>query len=77
MLAPCVDKITKLTNVKKMCSSNSLKISCITDVPASGADVTLKRADGVAYKVRAGKGGTLYICVEPTALTDCFGTTFH
>ena len=66
------DKITKLTE-KKTCTVNNLKISCITNVAAAGADVSLRRSDGVEYKLRAAKGGTLYMCVEPTALTDCFG----
>lgn len=66
------EKITKLTE-KKTCTTNNLKISCITNVPAAGADVSLKRSDGVEYKVHAAKGGALYLCVEPTALTDCFG----
>jgi hypothetical protein len=66
------DKITKLTE-KKQCTVNNLKISCITNVPAAGANVSLRRADGVEYKARAAKGGTLYLCVEPKALTDCFG----
>jgi len=56
-----------------MCTTNNLKISCITNVPATGADVALKRSDGVDYKMRVAKGGTLYLCVEPTSLTDCFG----
>jgi hypothetical protein len=66
------DKITKLTE-KKTCTINNLKISCITNVPAAGADVSLRRSDGIEYKLRAAKGGTLYLCVEPAALTDCFG----
>ena len=72
--SPCSSQITKLTNdKKKMCTTNNLKISCITNVPAAGADVTLKRGDGISYKVRAAKDGGLYLCVEPEALTDCFG----
>ena len=73
---PCSTKITKLNPAKdkgKKCTSNTLKISCITNVPAAGADVALKRSDGVAYNVRVAKGGALYLCVEPAALTDCFG----
>ncbi|MBI1212755.1 MAG: hypothetical protein GC190_14925 [Alphaproteobacteria bacterium] len=66
-------KITKLTE-KKRCSTNNLKISCITNIPAAGADVSLRRSDGIEYKVRAAKGGTLYLCVEPKRLTNCFGT---
>jgi len=70
--------ISKITKGKKpeakFCTANNLKISCITNVKASGADVSLRRIDGVEYKVRAAKGGKLYLCVEPTALTDCFGT---
>jgi hypothetical protein len=75
--APCKDKITQLTPEKKTCTTNNLKISCITNVPASGAEVSLRRGDGVEYKVHAAKDGTLYLCVEPTALTDCFGTKLH
>jgi len=70
------DKIIKLTE-KKQCTTNNLRISCITNVPAAGADVTLRRGDGVEYKVRAAKGGTLYLCIEPTALTNCFGTKLN
>jgi hypothetical protein len=66
------DKIIKLTE-KRQCTTNNLKISCITNVRAAGANVTLRRGDGVEYKVRAAKGGTLHLCIEPTALTDCFG----
>jgi len=58
---------------QKFCTTNNLKISCITNVKASGANVVLQRLDGVSYRLRAAKGGTLYLCVEPTALTDCFG----
>jgi hypothetical protein len=73
---PCSTKITKLNPAKdkgRKCTSNTLKISCITNVPAAGADVALKRSDGVAYNLRVAKGGALYLCVEPAALTDCFG----
>lgn len=66
------EKITKLTE-KKTCTTNNLKISCITNVPAAGANVSLRRSDGVEYKLRAAKGDSLYLCVEPKALTDCFG----
>jgi hypothetical protein len=66
------DKIIKLTE-KRQCTTNNLKISCITNVRAAGANVTLRRGDGLEYKLRAAKGGTLYLCIEPTALTDCFG----
>lgn len=75
--APKVDKKTAHTikkfSEKKTCTVNSLKISCITDIPAAGADVSLRRSDGVEYKLRAAKGGTLYLCVDASALTDCFG----
>jgi hypothetical protein len=75
--APKVDKKTAQTikkySEKKSCTVNSLKISCITNVPAAGADVSIRRADGVEYKLRAAKGGTLYLCVDANALTDCFG----
>jgi len=75
--APHVDKKTAHSMAKysdkKTCTVNSLKISCITNVPAAGADVSIKRSDGVEYKLRAAKGGTLYLCVEANALTDCFG----
>jgi hypothetical protein len=76
----CKDEvdISKVTKGKKkpeakFCTTNNLKISCITNVPAAGANVSLRRIDGVEYKMRAAKGGTLYLCIEPTALTDCFG----
>jgi hypothetical protein len=76
--AKCGDPvITKLNPTQKMCTTNNLKISCITNVKASGVDVLLRRGDGVEYKVRAAKGGTLYLCVEPKALTDCFGKKLH
>jgi hypothetical protein len=69
--------ISKITKGKKpeqkFCTTNNLKISCITNVKASGADVVLQLLDGATYKQRAAKGGTLYLCVEPKALTDCFG----
>jgi len=74
---PCHDKITQLTPNKKTCTTNNLKISCITDVKASGAAVRLKRADGIEYNVRAGKEANLYLCIEPAGLTDCFGTKLH
>jgi hypothetical protein len=69
---PCQGKISKLED-KKVCANNALKMSCITNVKAAGADVALKRGDGIEYKVRAAKDGGLYLCVEPAALTDCFG----
>ncbi len=73
--APKLDKKTAQTikkySDKKTCTTNALKISCIAQVPAAGADVTLKRADGVEYKVRTGVGD--HVCVEPNGLTDCFG----
>jgi len=58
---------------EKFCTTNNLRISCITNVKASGADVVVQRLDGVSYKLRAAKGGTLYLCIEPNGLTDCFG----
>jgi hypothetical protein len=70
-------KIKKLTPQNKNCTTNNLKISCITNVKAAGADVTLKRGDGLEYKVRAGTDEPRYLCVEPTALTDCFGKKLH
>ena len=73
---PCVDKLTKLAK-KTQCTTNNLKISCIANVPASGADVQLKRGDGGEYKVHAGKDAALYICIEPAGLTDCFGSKLH
>jgi hypothetical protein len=74
---PCHDKITQLTPNKKTCTTNNLKISCITDVKASGVAIRLKRSDGVEYNVRAGKDANLYLCIEPAGLTDCFGTKLH
>ncbi len=74
---PCHDKISQLTPNKKTCTTNNLKISCITDVKASGVAVRLKRADGIEYNVRAGKDANLYLCIEPAGLTDCFGTKLH
>jgi hypothetical protein len=62
---------------KKNCTVNNLKISCITNVKASGVDVAVRRGDGIEYKVRAARGGTLHLCIEPKTLTDCFGTTLH
>src|SRR5262245_27480494 len=35
---------------QKFCTTNNLRISCITNVKASGADVVLQRLDGVSYK---------------------------
>lgn len=72
-----ISKITKDKPKEKFCTVNNLKISCITNVKASGVDVMIRRLDGVEYKVRAAKGGTLYLCVEPKSLTDCFGTKLH
>jgi hypothetical protein len=76
---PCGAKLDKKTaqtikkySEKKSCTVNSLKISCITNIPATGANVSIKRGDD-EYKLRAAKGGTLYLCVEAKALTDCFG----
>ena len=76
LYAPCVDKLTKLTN-KKVCSTNNLKISCVTSVSAAGAAIRLKRSDGIEYNVRAGEDANLYLCIEPAGLTDCFGTKLH
>lgn len=74
IMGPCKDPFS---SAKTTCPTNGLKISCVANVPSSGAQITLKRGDGVDYKVRAGKDGALHLCIEPKGLTNCFGTKLN